>query len=66
MNKVHIAFIGFAALSLSACSQDDDAKTKDDHVFKEKTETIDKARDVASQLSGAAARQAEAAKKAAQ
>jgi PBP1b-binding outer membrane lipoprotein LpoB len=50
------------ALSLSGCSGEDDTPTKDDHVFKEKTQAIDKARDVANVLKDGAARQSEAAK----
>ena len=59
------------ALMLSACSGDEEPKAsteaqKTDHVWKEQTQTIDKARDVGRLLGEAAARQEKAAQKAAQ
>jgi hypothetical protein len=55
-----------ASVVVGACSGDEEPKVeaaaqKDDHVWKEKTGTIDKARDVGRQLEAAAARQKKAA-----
>ena len=60
-----------AILSLCGCSADEESKVSADakqgeHILKDKTDTIDKARDVGRVLGEAAARQAEAAKKATQ
>ena len=59
------------ALVLGACSGDDEPQAEsgaqeNDHVWKEQTEAIDKARDVGRQIGAAAARQEEAVRKAAQ
>lgn len=48
------------ALVLAGCSGDDESASKDDkdHVWKEQTKTIDKARDVGRQLQDAAKKNA--------
>ena len=61
----HLAWFAVASVVLSACSGDEEPKAgaaaeKDEHVWKEKTQTIDKARDVGRQLEEAAARQKKA------
>ena len=62
VDVTHGALIVASALLLSACSDDDAAQ--DDHVLKEKVQTIDKARDVERQLGEAAARMKKASEKA--
>ena len=62
----HVAWFVAASVVVGACSGDEEPKAeaaaqKDDHVWKEKTGAIDKARDVGRQLEEAAARQKKAA-----
>jgi len=66
-----VALSVVVALMLSACSGDEEPKVsaeeqKTDHVWKEQTQAIDKARDVGRLLGEAAARQEKAAQRAAQ
>ena len=59
------AFAGSVlTLTLSGCSGDDESAKKEDHVFKETTRTIDKAREVEGILKEAAEKQKKAAQEA--
>ena len=53
-----ILFLGTVLILVPACSEDGD-KSTDEHVWKEQTQTIDKANEVEGLLQGAADRQRE-------
>ena len=56
--------VSLLTLTLTGCSGDDESAKKQDHVFKETTRTIDKAREVEGILKEAAEKQKKAAQEA--
>ena len=71
LRRCSMVAIAVAVAVLSACSADEESKVsatpkKSEHVWKDKTEAIDKARDVGRLIGEAATRQDEAVKKATQ
>ncbi len=69
MNETLRALISAVAVSLVTlvligCSGDDESAKEQDHVFKETTQTIDRAREVEGILKGAAEKQKKAAEEA--
>jgi outer membrane biogenesis lipoprotein LolB len=54
--KVHYLLLVLAAVFMAACSDETD-KVKGDHVWKEQTDMIDKAKDVEVLINGAALQQ---------